>query len=333
MKKLLALAFLVGLTAGAAAQTFPLNNIPMGKGPGKQGWTAVAPGANGTCFIITAGVPNFGACPSVSPSGAAGGDLTGTYPNPSLAAIGSATGPLGSATVAPIVTIDTKGRVTALTSATVTPAIGSVTGLGTGCATFLGTPSSANLRGCLTDESGTGVAYFQGGDIGTPSAGVATNITGINASNISTGTLANARLGWNTTVLSGNPTNPTGTSSASQVMAGLGVTTCTFTPSVSTRAAIRVTGNVANSVATNNSGIQARFGTGAAPANGAAASGTTIGPLTLVTSPTANAIGSFTVGGIVTGLTAGVAIWIDVGFLAGANTTTLTAIMCVANEV
>jgi hypothetical protein len=56
-----------------------------------------------------------------TPGGAAGGDLAGTYPNPTLAAIGSATGPSGSATVAPIVTIDTKGRVTALTTATIVP--------------------------------------------------------------------------------------------------------------------------------------------------------------------------------------------------------------------
>lgn len=39
--------------------------------------------------------------------------------------------------------------------------------------------SSADLRGRLSDESGTGAAYFQGGDIGTPSAGVLTNATGL----------------------------------------------------------------------------------------------------------------------------------------------------------
>jgi hypothetical protein len=51
-----------------------------------------------------------------SPGGSAGGDLAGTYPNPTLAAIGSATGPVGSLNVIPVATIDTKGRVTALTS-------------------------------------------------------------------------------------------------------------------------------------------------------------------------------------------------------------------------
>ncbi len=35
-----------------------------------------------------------------------------------------------------------------------------VTGLGSGVATFLATPSSANLAGCLTDETGTGSAVF-----------------------------------------------------------------------------------------------------------------------------------------------------------------------------
>jgi len=39
--------------------------------------------------------------------------------------------------------------------------------------------TSAQLRGVISDETGTGSAYFQGGDIGTPSAGVATNITGL----------------------------------------------------------------------------------------------------------------------------------------------------------
>jgi hypothetical protein len=52
-------------------------------------------------------------------------------------------------------------------------------GWGTGVATWVGTPSSANLRGAVSDETGTGLLYFQGGDLGTPSGGVATNITGL----------------------------------------------------------------------------------------------------------------------------------------------------------
>ena len=47
-----------------------------------------------------------------------------------------------------------------LTNATGLPISTGVSGLGTGVATFLGTPSSANLRSALTDETGSGAAVF-----------------------------------------------------------------------------------------------------------------------------------------------------------------------------
>lgn len=50
---------------------------------------------------------------------------------------------------------------------------------GAGCATFLTTPSSANLRGCLTDEVGTGAFYTVGGALGTPASATLTNGTGL----------------------------------------------------------------------------------------------------------------------------------------------------------
>lgn len=63
---------------------------------------------------------------------AAGGDLAGTYPNPTLGTTGpGATGPLGSATVVPVVTIDAKGRVTGLTSTTIAIPESAVTNLTT----------------------------------------------------------------------------------------------------------------------------------------------------------------------------------------------------------
>ena len=39
--------------------------------------------------------------------------------------------------------------------------------------------TSAQLRGVISDETGTGLLFFQGGDIGTPTAGALTNCTGL----------------------------------------------------------------------------------------------------------------------------------------------------------
>jgi hypothetical protein len=72
-----------------------------------------------------------------------------------------------------------------LTNATGLPISTGVSGLAANVATFLATPSSANLRAALTDESGTGAAVFATSpalvtpDIGTPSAATLTNATGL----------------------------------------------------------------------------------------------------------------------------------------------------------
>lgn len=69
MRKILALVLMLLAEQALAQGTFPLNNIPIGKGPGKTGWTALAPGANGTCLVIAGGAPSFGSCGSLSPGG------------------------------------------------------------------------------------------------------------------------------------------------------------------------------------------------------------------------------------------------------------------------
>ena len=72
-----------------------------------------------------------------------------------------------------------------LTNATGLPIATGVSGLGTGVATFLATPSSANLAAALTDETGTGSAVFATSPtlvtpvLGTPTSATLTNATGL----------------------------------------------------------------------------------------------------------------------------------------------------------
>lgn len=74
-----------------------------------------------------------------------------------------------------------------LTNGTGLPIATGVANLGTGIATFLTTPSSANLRSALTDETGTGSAVFATSPtlvtpaLGTPASGTLTNCTGLPA--------------------------------------------------------------------------------------------------------------------------------------------------------
>jgi hypothetical protein len=93
-----------------------------------------------------------------------------------------ATGPTGP--IGPTGTVASVDLTTGVTGVLpVTNGGTGITSLGTGVATFLGTPSSSNLAAALTDETGSGALVFATSPtlvtpaLGTPTSGALTNCT------------------------------------------------------------------------------------------------------------------------------------------------------------
>jgi hypothetical protein len=131
------------------------------------------------------------------------------------------------------------------------------------------------------------------------------------------------------------PSDPTGTTSTTAKMMGLG-STLKLTPAFSGKVRIMFVCGANNS--TTNSGVSAQlaFGTGTAPSNGAAATGTQFDRLRTISSAIASANQDLTFIVELSGLTVNTPYWFDVQLSVGSGgsgTASIHVISCIIEEI
>lgn len=109
------------------------------------------------------------------------------------------------------------------------------------------------------------------------------------------------------------PADPTGTTNTTGLMMGLAGA---ITPAVNGRVLIIISGDIQSTLSGDGGKLQIRYGTGTAPVNAAALTGTAIGGLVNMLAAANNQRVPFTCQAIVTALTVATAYWIDVGLAA-----------------
>lgn len=128
------------------------------------------------------------------------------------------------------------------------------------------------------------------------------------------------------------PSNPTGTSSASDVMMGLG-SSFKITTSATGRVIVMISGVRQCTSATAQNFMQLTVGTGTAPTNGSVSTGSVICAQKQFYTDTASAGYDFQLVGSSSGFTIGTQFWLDVFIHTNAGTMSLIDLTCIAIEV
>ena len=124
------------------------------------------------------------------------------------------------------------------------------------------------------------------------------------------------------------PADPTGTGNTTGLMMGLAGA---ITPASSGRVCFSITGDVQSTLSANGAKMGLYYGTGTAPANAAAITGTLVGGVPVYSAAANNQRVPFNITVIITGLTLGTAYWLDLmlgavtGGTAAAKNLTVTA--------
>ena len=247
--------------------------------------------------------------------------LTGTPAAPTAAALTSTTqiATTAFATAADAAILATANASLALKAPLASPAL---TGTPTVPTATVGTNTTqaASTAFVIANAASAGVSSIAGNSGAFTLSGGLTNS-------------ANAiKLALNNASLQAYPSNPLGTSSGTPgVMMGLGGV-CTLTPTYSGRVQLTFTGLLACST-TAASRAQAYYGTGTAPLNGVAPTGTAVGGIGGTYSAVSTAGWTVTLTAVITGLTPGTPYWFDISVFANsAGTCSITNVSCSAVE-